>query len=141
MSWVYRNKPLTKAPDSNKYIGFIYEMTYLPTGQKYIGRKRFWEFKKTKIGVREKARTKTRKKHKWVVKESNWKNYKSSSEILKNVPINQLERKILKLCRTKKEMSYYEEKYQFSKGVLESDKWLNGNIRGVYFRKDLENSK
>ncbi len=137
MSWTYRNRPYKKMPDTNKYTGFIYEITYLPTGQKYIGRKRFWEFKKTKIGVREKTRTKTRKKFKWTVKESNWKNYFSSNDFLKkNATEKNTKRRILRLCKTKTEMTYWEVKYQFTKGVLESDEWLNKNILGKFFKTE-----
>jgi hypothetical protein len=135
--WKYRNKELKIAPDSDKYIGFIYEMTYKPTGQKYIGRKRFWLFKKTRIGKKEKALTKTRKTFKYVPKETDWKNYFSSNQFLMdNATKKNTDRKILRMCKSKTEMTYYECKYQFCNGVLESDKWLNGNILGKIFKTE-----
>ena len=59
-------------------------------------------------------------------------------ENLKNYPKDKFVRVILKLCKSKKELTYYENKYLFQYGVLEdSTKWINDNIQGRFFTKDL----
>lgn len=138
--WIYDNKKILTLDDiGNDYVGFIYELTYLPTNQKYIGRKSLWNKRRQKIGKGEKEKTKTRKKYKEVIKESNWKNYFSSNEFLKeNSNESNTERKILKFCKNLTEMSYFEAKFLFCSEALERDDYLNSNIDGRYFKGNLK---
>ena len=41
---------------------------------------------------------------------------------------------MLKICFSKMELTYYETKFQFVRGVLESDEFLNGNILGRFYK-------
>jgi hypothetical protein len=44
---------------------------------------------------------------------------------------------VLRLCKTKKELTYYETKFLFDYNVLENDTYMNDNILGKFYRKDL----
>lgn len=99
------------------HVGFVYQITNLVSGKKYIGKKWLWS-------VRKKAKAKRR-----VKSESDWKKYYGSNAELKN-DIEQLgkdnfKREILRLCMTKGECSYYEAKEQFDKDVLLSEGYYN----------------
>lgn len=121
MTWIFKNKEFT-SDDINKAFGFIYIITDNTSGKKYIGQKHFWSKKTVQ-------KNKVKKKIKC---ESDWENYRSSSDILSNTDINNLTREILFLCISKGQMNYIETKLQFDLRVLENQSdWLNGivNIR------------
>jgi hypothetical protein len=46
-------------------------------------------------------------------------------------------REIIKLCNSKKQLSYYETYWQFKLDVLSQDTY-NENILGKFYRKDTE---
>jgi uncharacterized protein (DUF608 family) len=46
-------------------------------------------------------------------------------------------RYVLKLCKTSKQLTYWETKYLFQYNVLEDDSYMNDNILGKFYRKDL----
>ena len=87
--WLYKEhkksftlKPIKTINDMPKNtFGFIYEVTYTPTNEKYLGKK------------------------------------------------------VLQF--NKKHLTYLETKYLFKNQVLESEEYLNDNILGKFFRKDL----
>lgn len=132
--------------DINEYYGYVYMTTNLENGRQYIGKKIFKNTNNKKLGKKELAtlptqrgRTPTKKK---VVTESNWKTYYGSAdevkEWAKNIPSDKLQRVILRLCHSSKELTYYETKYLFEHDVLSDDKrWVNNNILGKFFPKDL----
>lgn len=143
--WQYQSKDVTcleDIPDNDKYVGFVYEITDKETGKFYIGKKSFTASEKRKIGVREKALTKTRKKTKLIVKESDWKKYYGSCVELKadvkTFGPERFTRRILKLCCTKKYLNYCELANQILHEVLHSNSY-NGNILGRYFARDMQN--
>ena len=74
--WTYNDEPFEKTPED--YQGFVYEITELATGKKYIGKKNFWKPKILPI-------TKSRKRRKRLRVESDWKKYYSSSKAKKAV--------------------------------------------------------
>ncbi len=123
MQWTYQNQPVEEIPEG--YIGFVYIITNLKTGQKYIGKK-LAQFKKTKPPLKGK-----RLKRRSVV-ESDWREYYGSSDRLNadlqaQGPEN-FTREILYLCKSKAEMSYLEAREQFERRVLERDDYYNGII-------------
>lgn len=125
-------------------IGFVYKITNLKTGRFYIGKKSFYHKRKTKIGKREKAATKTRKRYKVVVKESNWLVYHGSCKEL-NKDIQQLgpdpfRREILETCCSKKYLNFCEVEHQIKNDVLKINSY-NGNILGKYYSQDMKNCK
>ena len=121
--WTYNDEPFLNTPD--EYQGFVYQITELDTGKKYIGKKFFWRPKVLPI-------TKTRKRRVHTRVESDWRDYFGSSvevqRLVESKGLDNYKREILKLCRTKGECSYYEAKLQFENDVLLSDEYYNAFI-------------
>ena len=118
--WYYNEEAFDETPE--EYQGFVYMITELDTGKKYIGKKFFW---KPKIL----PKTKTRKRRVKTRVESDWRKYYGSSTEVKSLVeekgVDNYKRDILYLCRTKGECSYYEAKLQFQYDVLLSDDFYN----------------
>lgn len=146
MEWIYEingKKAKLRTPPLGA-VGFVYIIVFAD-GQKYIGKKNFWTNRKRRFGKREIAKLKDKRKKKYeiVTKESNWEEYTSSNPEV-NVLIERgykYKKRILRICKGKKELSYYEEKYLFMNGAIESDDYLNGNIAGRYYKRDLDGSR
>ena len=123
MQWTYNGKQVDAIED--EYEGFVYLITNLTTGQKYVGKK-LAKFKTTKPPL------KGRKNKRRGYKESDWRDYWGSSDRL-NADVDKLgpdnfTREILYFCRSRAEMSYIEAREQFDRRVLESDEYYNGII-------------
>ena len=120
--WLYNEKNVDEDLLID-YIGFVYCITNIINGKQYIGKK-LLKFKKIK---------QVKGKRKKYLAESDWRDYYSSSDSLKaDVDLlgrEKFKREILKFCKTKGECNYWEAKYQFLYGVLESDMWYNGHIQ------------
>jgi hypothetical protein len=120
MTWLYKDLPFTETPE--EFQGFVYQITELDTGKKYIGKKFFWRPKTLPITKTRKRRVKTRV-------ESDWRDYYGSSQevklLVEEKGREKFKREILRLCETKGECSYYEVKLQFEKDVLLSDEYYN----------------
>ena len=121
--WYYNNELYETTPE--EYQGFVYQITELDTNKKYIGKKNFWKPKTLPI-------TKTRKRRVRTRIESDWKQYYgSSNEVCKLVEergTEKFKREIIKLCKTKGEMSYHEAKMQFDNDVLLREDYYNNFI-------------
>lgn len=130
--WYYDDQVFEETPE--EYQGFVYEITELDTGKKYIGKKNFWKPKTL-------PKTKTRKRRIRTRTESDWRLYYGSSEQVKQLLVEKgpdnFKRVILKLCKTKGEMSYYEAKLQFQFDVLFSDEYYNEFISCKIHSKHL----
>lgn len=145
MNWIYKSKTVEDISDLPNYEhleGFVYKITNLETGAIYIGKKSLYSNVKKKIGVREKAATKTRKTFHRLRKESDWKKYYGSSKELQEDIValgkDRFKREILELCCTKKYLSYAEVAWQIRLDVLKTHAY-NGNILGRWFFRDMEN--
>lgn len=118
--WYYNNEQFDSTPE--EFQGFVYLITEIDTNRKYIGKKNFWKPKVLPI-------TKTRKRRVRTRVESDWKTYTGSSEkvttLVESRGLDKFKREILRLCKTKGEMSYYEAKLQFEYDVLLSDEYFN----------------
>lgn len=119
--WLYNDKEIGD-DEIEGYASFVYMITNLETGKKYIGKKIF------KSIQRKKVKGKTRRKK--VEKESDWKNYFGSNKLLQEdvekLGSDRFKREILKLCKTRGTASYWEAKYQMQNEVLENpDQWYN----------------
>ena len=118
--WYYEDNLYEDTPE--EYQGFVYQITELNTGKKYIGKKFFWKPKTLPITKTRKRRVKTRV-------ESDWKSYYGSSkevqQIVEDKGSDSFKREILRLCKTKGECSYYEAKLQFEFDVLLRDDYYN----------------
>ena len=106
-----------------------------------IGKKNFFHTTNKKLGKKElleipitRGKRPTKKQ---VVKESDWKTYYGSSTEIKSLPKEEMLRHVLKLCKTSKQLTYWETKYLFQYNVLEDDRYINDNILGKFYRKDL----
>jgi hypothetical protein len=128
-------------------VGFVYLITNLKNGRIYVGKKILKNTNKVKIGVKERLAlpvVKGRKPvKKTVIKESNWADYYGSSELLtKDIELlgkESFKREILKICYSKKELSFQEAKYQFIYEVLEHNSY-NRTILGKYYSSDVSKS-
>ena len=134
--WYYKGKAYTEI-HSEDFIGFIYKITHKPTGKLYLGKKNLFTQRTLKKGKRELAlMTDKRGSKKKVIKtESDWKTYKSSNEFLKQQQDKDLHKEVIMFCKSKGDLTYYETKLQFQCEVLESDKWINGNILSKFFNR------
>jgi hypothetical protein len=130
----------------NDYEGYIYMTSFLDVNRQYIGKKNFFHNTNVKLGKKELANLPTARgkkpSKKKVTKESDWKTYYGSSQevkdLLKITPKDRVIRSVLHICKSKKELTYYECKYLFQYGVLEPEsKYINDNILGKFFKKDL----
>ena len=127
--WTFNNQPLISLPED--CIGFVYLITNKANGRMYIGKK-LSKFSKTSIKtVTLKNGTKKKKKIKTKI-DSDWMEYYGSSiELNKDIELMGKEnftREILFLCKSKAECSYVEAREQFTRRVLESDDFYNGQI-------------
>ena len=129
MSWTHQGQLVTEIPE--EYIGFVYLITNTISGKMYIGKKLSKFAKTTYKVIKLKNGTKKRKKIKGKV-ESDWQEYYGSNDTLKADVIKlgpeNFQREILYYCKTKAECSYIEAREQFSRRVLESDDYYNGQI-------------
>ena len=123
MHWTYQNQIVEEIPEG--YIGFVYLITNLTTGQKYIGKK-LAQFKRTKPPL------KGKKLKRRSTVESDWRDYWSSSDRLQAdvqaLGPEKFTREILYYCKSKAEMGYLEAREQFERRVLETDDYYNGII-------------
>lgn len=144
--WLYKEKVIEKIEDMPQdAFGFIYITTHKPSGISYIGKKSLYHNVKRKLTKKELAEQtgRGRKPTTQVVqKESDWKTYYGSAkpilEILKQGKQDEFTREILQIVNNKKLLTYYECKYLFTQGVLETpEKYYNDNILGKFFSKDF----
>jgi Fe-S-cluster-containing dehydrogenase component len=129
MSWYYQNTIVETLPEV--CIGFVYCITNNITGRKYIGKKLSKFSKTTYKTVKLKNGTKKKKRIKSKI-DSDWREYYGSNDQL-NKDVEQIgrenfHREILYYCTSKAECSYIEAREQFSRRVLESDDYYNGQI-------------
>ena len=135
--WLYKNKVINSIEDMPAdTFGFIYLVTHTPSGKKYLGKKVLYFNKKL-------PPLKNQKRKRKVQKESDWKTYYGSQAEVKQLvkeskDMLEFEREILIFVPTKKQLTYFETKLQFVNEVLENDEYLNSNILGKFFRKDLD---
>ena len=131
--WIYQGSTFT-SDDIGDFFGYVYRITNLKSGKKYIGRKYFTQRRKPRGGKRR------------VSSESDWKKYYGSSEELKS-DVKRLgksifKREILSLHRTKGRVNFEETKQLFLNNVLSealsdgTPAYYNSNILGRYYRKD-----
>ena len=122
-TWTFNGKLFESTPE--EYQGFVYQLTEIHSNKKYIGKKNFWKPKTLPINKTRKRRVRTRV-------ESDWKDYYGSSnevrKIVEEHGTQTFKREILKLCKNKGEMSYYEAKLQFDNNVLFRDDYYNNFI-------------
>lgn len=139
-----QNTQITQISDLPKdAFGFVYKIEG-PDNKFYIGKKFLWFATKKKIGKRQKAENKLkgiRTQIERSVKESDWMNYWGSEpELINDIKSkgkDKFQRTILKVCYSKKELTYWETFFQFTLGVLHDENSYNKNILGKFYKKDF----
>ena len=131
--WLYEGTAFT-SNDIGDFFGYVYCITNLQSGKKYIGRKYFIQRRKPRTGKRK------------VTSESDWKKYYGSSEELKQdikkYGRNIFKREILSLHPTKGTVNFEETKQLFLNNVLTealddgTPAYYNSNILGRYMKKN-----
>ena len=127
--WYFQKTVVESLPED--CVGFVYLITCNLTGRMYIGKK-LAKFSKTAYKtVVLKNGTKKKKKIKSKI-DSDWMTYYGSSiELSKDIELHgedNFTREILYYCKSKAECSYIEAREQFSRRVLESTEYYNGQI-------------
>ena len=132
--WLYNGVTFT-SEDIDNFFGFVYCITNLKSGRKYIGRKYFVQKRKPRGGGRRRT------------SESDWKKYYGSSKELNDDrkclgEDTNFKREILSLQRTQGRVNYEETKQLFLNNVLQeilddgTPAYYNSNILGRYYKKD-----
>lgn len=135
--WKYKDREIASVEEMpENTFGFIYEITHIPSGRKYIGKK-VLEFNRTLPPL------KGQKRKRKVITESDWKTYYGSNKelktLLKERGSEEFTKEILDFVPSKKLLTYYECKYLFIKEVLEpgNNTYFNDNILAKFYRKDF----
>lgn len=130
--WLHSGKPIDEE-SLEDFVGFVYIITNIESQRKYIGKKLF-KFKRTKT---------VKGKKKRLLVESDWRKYWGSNKtLLEEVSLfgeNGFKREVLRLCKSKGELNYFEAKYQFIMGALESDvyynEWITLKVHKAHLKK------
>ena len=139
--WLFEGTEITDLPDNK--VGFVYMITNLDTGRRYIGKK-LSKFSKVKYKVvLQKNGIKKRKKIRSKV-DSDWQTYWSSSpEVQADVLAlgeDKFTREILYFADSKGSLSYLEAREQFARQALENPtNWYNGIIQCRIHRSHVVN--
>jgi hypothetical protein len=139
--WWYENKEITELPDDK--VGFVYLITNLVTGRRYIGKK-LSKFSRVKYKmVVQKNGIKKKKKIRSKI-DSDWMEYWSSSPEVKAdvaaLGTDKFRREILYYCDSKGQLSYVEAREQFARRALENPTdWYNGIIQCRIHRSHVDN--
>jgi hypothetical protein len=120
MSWFFLN---TTDEFTEEHIGeafgFVYMITHLKTGRKYIGKKFFTKSKTKQVKGKKKR---SRVSSDWMFY---WGSNKKLQEEVKENGKDQYVREILHLCKTRSECSYWETWEIFSRHALMHDSYYN----------------
>ena len=121
--WYFNDKKFEPTHDElSSWVGFVYELEDKSNGKKYIGKKLLWSKRKL-------PPLKGKKRKRTQIKESDWKDYYGSNDEIKNLVEahggDRFIRRVLRLCKTKGELSYYEAKEQFDRDVLFDPMYYN----------------
>lgn len=131
MDWVYKGKKVVNLPEGTE--AFVYLLVF-QDGTKYIGKKNTTSTRRVKV--------KGRVRRKVVTTESNWREYLSSSKVVKSkieAGDKLASKEVLHMCSTKGQATYLEVYEMFLRDVLCDSLYLNLNILSRFFKcyKDL----
>lgn len=128
MTWFFHNTPTEfTEEDIGDHFGFVYMITHIPSGRRYIGKKFFTKAKTRQVkGKKRRSRV-----------SSDWVTYwGSNKELQEEVNQNGTEkytREILHLCKTRSECAYWETFEIFNRHALLNEgyynQWVSCKIR------------
>ena len=134
MTWYIYNTPTEITSEQTVgYFGFVYLITHIKTGQKYVGKKFFTKSKTKQVnGKKKKIRV-----------ASDWETYwGSNTKLQEDVKLNGEEeytREVLHLCKNRSECSYWETYEIFNRHALMSEsyynEWVSCRIRKAHLIK------
>lgn len=126
----------------HNYFGFVYCITHLPSGKKYLGRKQYYNSKK-QYGCSKRSTDRQSKAWKpscW--KDSNWRIYTGSSktlnDLIKEEGKENFKFEILCQCRSKSLLHYWELKLLWHFDVM-AEKFEDGTYK--YFNNSIGSIK
>ncbi len=120
MTWYFNNTPIEfTESDMGDAFGFVYIITHIKSGRKYIGKKFFTKSKTKQVnGKKKKSRV-----------SSDWLTYwGSNKELQADVLVNgeaEYTREIIHVCKTRSECSYWETFEIFNRHALLSENYYN----------------
>ena len=125
LTWHYNGKPFTSEMIEDN-LGFVYIVTNKKNSKLYIG-------KKGLMSKRKLPPLKGAKRKRIKIVETDWKTYCGSSEEVKLLVeehgLELFDREIVRLCKSKGELNYYEAKLQFETDcLLKPDEYYNAFI-------------
>ena len=130
--WNYKGKQIKERSDlPEEAIGFVYKIHNWKESKYYIG-------KKILLNKRTKPPLKGYKRKRVEYVESNWFKYTGSNQFTKKWKIEDCYREIMYICYNRTMMTYYETMLQFKENVLESDKFINDNILGKFYKTKIQ---
>lgn len=138
--WIYQNQVISDISQfPPETFGFVYKISHIPTLKEYIGKKQL-------ISNRTLPALKGTKRKRKVQKESDWKTYYGSNEVIKQLikegRESEFTREILEFAYSPKHLTYLETRYLFYYRVLEyPNVFLNDSILGKFYRKDIISPK
>jgi hypothetical protein len=165
MSWIYEGQTIEKIEDLPKEeqeaFGFIYciVLDYKGKSYEYYGKKNFFSVQSKrasakqltllgKSAFRRKKQKIGKEKGAWyyyqtIRTEMKWQEYNSSSkEVIAMIKDGaQATKYIVQIVHEENMMNYFECKHQFCSGVLEEERFLNGNILGRFHKANVINKK
>jgi hypothetical protein len=122
MEWIYRGQEIVDEQTLD-YVGFVYLIQNLKSNKKYVGKKLFRSLRKKKV----------KGKYKRLMVQSDWRKYFSScKELHDDVDVlgeGKFSREVLRLCKSKSELNYFELKTQMDLDViLRPDEYYNSFV-------------
>jgi len=134
MTWYHHNTPAEITSEQTEgYFGFVYLITHIKTGQRYVGKKFFTKSKTKQVkGKKKKIRV-----------ASDWETYwGSNTKLQEDVKLNGEEeytREVLHLCKNRSECSYWETYEIFNRHALMTEsyynEWVSCRIRKAHLIK------
>lgn len=148
--WRYKKKSICSIKDIPKEfqdsteLQILYLIRNKVTGHYYVGKKIFFNTKKTRLSKKRKLELGTRKIYEYKKVESDWANYYGSSKnvewnnMLETLGPDKFDREILMFVEGKTKAAFYEAKYLFSDEGMMNDKCMNLNILSKFFKNKLK---
>ena len=138
MTWLWHDITFTQDDVPKDAVGFVYCITHLESGKRYIGQKRL-----QRNVVR--APLKGQKRKRRSVIPSDWMTYWGSSDYLKDLVLKEgpqaFKREILHICFSKGMLNYTELQEQINRRVLFDESYINGIVQVRINKSHVINSR